>query len=43
MMLVRGLVKDMLLRCMGQVLQQGLSQGKEPGVGKGNGKQGSDK
>ena len=29
-----GLVKDRLLRCMGQVLQQGLWQGKKPGVGR---------
>ena len=29
------LVKDKLLGCMGQVLQRGLWQGKEPGVGRG--------
>ena len=33
--LVTGLVKDRLLGCMGQVLQRGLWQGNEPGVGRG--------
>ena len=33
MRLVTGLVKDRLLGCMGQVLQWGLWQGNEPGVG----------
>ena len=28
------LVKDRLLGCMGQVLQRGLLQGKQPGVGR---------
>ena len=28
-----GEVGDRLLRCMGQVLQQGLCQEKEPGMG----------
>ena len=32
--MVTGLVKDRLLGCMGQVLQRGLWQGKEPGVGR---------
>ena len=31
---VTELVKDRLLGCMGQVLQQGLWQGNEPGVGR---------
>ena len=31
--LVTRLVKDRLLGCMGQVLQRGVWQGKEPGVG----------
>ena len=31
--LVTKLGKDRLLECMGQVLQQGLWQGKEPEVG----------
>ena len=33
--LVTGLVKDSLLGCMGQVLQWGLQQVKEPEVGQG--------
>ena len=33
--LVAGLVKDRLMGCMGQVLQRGLWQGREPGVGRG--------
>ena len=33
--LVSGLVKDRLLVCMGQVLQWGLWQGKDPGMGRG--------
>ena len=35
MRLVVGLVKDRLPGYKGQVLQQGLWQGKEPGVGRG--------